>query len=156
MPRRPTPRAATPCSARRRSSTPSPRRCGISPPGTGSRPEGTAPMTDRPESAWERELRARLRALFADEAAERLGALDARRAAGVEAVVAALEAPDPGAGSASPPPPARPGPLAPGGTEPAAAEAVRVPVARLERLMADVRELHAGLNRLRLRAAEAR
>jgi two-component system chemotaxis sensor kinase CheA len=193
-------------------------------------------MTRPPESAWERELRDRLRAVFADEAAERLGALDAAllaleggaagadteqrlteafrqahtlkggaRAAGlpdvervahglesafdglrqagtvspggwgpiyaavdalralvggrgadVDAVVAALEPPDPGAGSI-PPPAARPRPAVPGGGEPAVAtEAVRVPVGRLERLMADVRELHAGLSRLRLQAGEAR
>lgn len=201
------------------------------------------------ESGWERELRERLRAIFADEAAERLVALDAAllalergttgddavhhlteafrqahtlkggaraaglpdmervahrlesafdqlrsgggagpggwdaiyaavdglrallagRAADVDAVVAALDAagatpdgPVPGrdAGEAAhrravpprpPPPGARRAPD-PG----AGGEAVRVPVARLERLMADVRELHAGLSSLRLRATEAR
>ena len=202
-------------------------------------------MTQGQESGWERELRERLRAIFADEAAERLAALDAAllalegggagpetrglhqpppedfqhhlteafrqahtlkggaraaglpdvervahalegafdrlrrpgeehptgpdgwgavytavdalralvggRAADVENVVAALEASD-----GAPPPAAAP-PVPPRSGEPSpVGDAVRVPVARLERLMADVRELHAGLSSLRLRADETR
>ena len=77
------------------------------------------------------------------------------RAADVDRVVALLDrpaptGPGPGGGAAVPPaaPPAD-------GPDPFAPTAVRVPMARLESLMAEVRELHATLGGLRQRAAEA-
>jgi two-component system chemotaxis sensor kinase CheA len=87
--------------------------------------------------------------------------------ADVDGVVAALDTPvaapappaSPVATAASPasPPTALPPPGGPPAPAPGLmAEAVRVPMARLEVLMAEVRELHATLGALRQRAAEAR
>ncbi|HZQ78982.1 MAG TPA: response regulator [Acidimicrobiia bacterium] len=85
------------------------------------------------------------------------------RAVDVDGAVAALDDVAAGLATGAPPAPgterpapAPPPPAAPDGPAPVAGDAVRVPRARLERLMADVRELHAGLAGLRLRAAEAR
>ena len=72
------------------------------------------------------------------------------READVERVVTALDAPSPPA--AAPPPAAAARAPAPA----LMVEAVRVPMARLEALMAEVRELHATLGTFRQRAAEAR
>ncbi|HZQ77603.1 MAG TPA: response regulator [Acidimicrobiia bacterium] len=82
------------------------------------------------------------------------------READVERVLTALDGPPPPA-AAPPPPPAPPPPALAGPAGPAAApalmvDAVRVPMARLEALMAEVRELHATLGTFRQRAAEAR
>ncbi|HMC80726.1 MAG TPA: response regulator [Acidimicrobiia bacterium] len=92
-----------------------------------------------------------------------LRALVAGRAADVDAVVAALERSGPGTVVTAPPPEPDRGavesPAAPGrvGAPPVLhGDAVRVPVARLEALMAEVRQLHAGVAGLRQRAAEAR
>jgi two-component system chemotaxis sensor kinase CheA len=84
----------------------------------------------------------------------------------VDGVLAALDAPPP-APAPPPPPPeppptpeAAPAPAPPGAAgpppPPLMAEAVRVPMARLEALMAEVRELHATLGALQQRVAEAR
>ena len=83
---------------------------------------------------------------------------------GVVAALDALDAPEPvppprpttQPGPDTPPAPA-PAPARPGSGPPGLmAEAVRVPMARLEALMAEVRELHATLGSFRQRAAEAR
>ena len=85
------------------------------------------------------------------------------RAADVERVVAALETsgqagtpgPDPAPGAAAAPAGKRNGGR--GGSPPAPLpEAVRVPMARLEELMAEIRELHTTIGGLRQRATEAR
>jgi chemotaxis protein histidine kinase CheA len=85
------------------------------------------------------------------------------RAADVERVVAALDTSGRAAGPGPDPAPV-PGGAGTGdrnggrGASPAPPlpEAVRVPIARLEALMAEVRELHATIGGLRQRAAEAR
>ena len=80
-------------------------------------------------------------------------ALVGGRWADVDRVVAALDPSEP----ASAPPAAEPASAAPLPIPPAAAAiTVRVPMARLEHLMAEVRELHATIGGLRQRAAEAR
>jgi len=74
------------------------------------------------------------------------------READVERVVTALDAPSPPAV----PPPAPPAAAGPAAAPALMVDAVRVPMARLEALMAEVRELHATLGTFRQRAAEAR
>jgi two-component system, chemotaxis family, sensor kinase CheA len=78
-------------------------------------------------------------------AADAIKALVAGRVADADGVVAALETPVPAPSPASVRDPA-----------PVGSPAVRVPAARLEAVMAEVRELHAVLGGLRQRGAEAR
>ncbi|MCA1844812.1 MAG: response regulator [Actinobacteria bacterium] len=80
------------------------------------------------------------------------------RAADVEGVVAALTTLERPAPADAPPavPPLGPGAPGGAGSVAGAAAAVRVPLARLESLMAEVRELHATIGSLRQRAGEAR
>jgi two-component system chemotaxis sensor kinase CheA len=94
-------------------------------------------------------------------AVDAVRALVAGRAADVDAVVAALAVPGPAAS----PPRKQPASANGGGNgdghPPSAApvpvgDTVRVPMARLEGLMAEVRELHVALSGLRQRAVEAR
>lgn len=96
-------------------------------------------------------------------ATDALKALVAGRAADVDAVVAALEQPAAASSSSSSEAAmsssvaaAVPDGTAAGPAGSAASSSVRIPVARLEALMAEVRELHAVLAGLRQRAAEAR
>jgi two-component system chemotaxis sensor kinase CheA len=92
-------------------------------------------------------------------AVDAVRALVAGRTADVDTIVAGLEASSAGSGNgggstapsgrASPAPAAEPTPAFLG-------ETVRVPMARLEGLMAEVRELHSAISGLRQRAADAR
>jgi two-component system, chemotaxis family, sensor kinase CheA len=93
-------------------------------------------------------------------ATDAVKALVAGRAADVQSVVAALEEPGRPEATASPgpsvPPAAAPDGSGAGPASGVAAPFVRVPVARLEALTAEIRELHAVLGALRQRATEAR
>ncbi|MDQ1489280.1 MAG: two-component system, chemotaxis family, sensor kinase CheA, partial [Actinomycetota bacterium] len=111
-------------------------------------------------------------------AVDAVRALVAGRAADVDTVVAALAVPGPAAppprappreppasangggnGDGHPPsaPPVPSAAVGPAGTAPVpVGDTVRVPMARLEGLMAEVRELHVALSGLRQRAVEAR